>query len=42
MPPRRRAVAMRWDLHRLERHQPTLESIFLRYVTTAPERETAP
>ena len=36
-----RAVAMRWDLHRLERHQPTLESIFLRYVTTTPERGTA-
>jgi ABC-2 type transport system ATP-binding protein len=28
-----RAVAARWDLHRLERQQPTLENIFLRYVT---------
>jgi ABC-2 type transport system ATP-binding protein len=27
-----RAVAGRWDLHRLERHQPTLENVFLRYV----------
>ena len=27
-----RSVARRWDLHRLERHQPTLESVFLRYV----------
>jgi ABC-2 type transport system ATP-binding protein len=27
-----RAVAARWDLHRLERHQPTLENVFLRYV----------
>jgi hypothetical protein len=27
-----RAVAGRWDLHRLERQQPTLENIFLRYV----------
>jgi ABC-2 type transport system ATP-binding protein len=28
-----RAVAPRWDLHRLERQQPTLENIFLQYVT---------
>ncbi|MGH7399719.1 MAG: ABC transporter ATP-binding protein [Candidatus Rokuibacteriota bacterium] len=28
-----RAVAARWDLHRLERQQPTLENIFLQYVT---------
>ncbi|HSE02647.1 MAG TPA: ABC transporter ATP-binding protein [Methylomirabilota bacterium] len=28
-----RAVAARWDLHRLERLQPTLENIFLKYVT---------
>lgn len=28
-----RAVAGRWDLHRLERQQPTLENIFLRYVS---------
>jgi ABC-2 type transport system ATP-binding protein len=27
-----RSVARRWDLHRLERHQPTLESVFLHYV----------
>ena len=27
-----RSVARRWDLHHLERHQPTLESVFLRYV----------
>ncbi len=27
-----RAVAARWSLHRLERQQPTLENIFLRYV----------
>ena len=27
-----RAVAGRWDLHRLERQQPTLENIFLRYI----------
>ena len=34
-----RAVATRWDLHRLERQQPTLENIFLRYVgqSDAPE-----
>jgi ABC-2 type transport system ATP-binding protein len=36
-----RAVAARWELHRLERQQPTLENIFLRYVggpgTRAPE-----
>jgi ABC-2 type transport system ATP-binding protein len=28
-----RAVAGRWALHRLERRQPTLENVFLRYVT---------
>ena len=27
-----RAVASRWLLHRLERHEPTLENIFLHYV----------
>jgi ABC-2 type transport system ATP-binding protein len=27
-----RAVATRWSLHRLERQQPTLENVFLRYV----------
>lgn len=31
-----RAVAGRWDLHRLERQQPTLENIFLRYVKEPP------
>jgi len=33
-----RAVARRWELYRLERHQPTLENVFLRYVkdTTPP------
>ncbi len=35
-----RAVAARWDLHRLERQQPTLENIFLRYVGN-PAREAA-
>ena len=33
-----RAVAGRWDLHRLERQQPTLENIFLTYVTAPPNR----
>ena len=28
-----RAVAARWDLHRLERQAPTLENIFLRYIS---------
>jgi ABC-2 type transport system ATP-binding protein len=39
-----RAVATRWDLHRLERQQPTLENIFLRYVGQAaqsPDRSGA-
>jgi ABC-2 type transport system ATP-binding protein len=37
-----RAVAGRWDLHRLERQQPTLENVFLQYVTETPARgETA-
>jgi ABC-2 type transport system ATP-binding protein len=31
-----RAVAGRWDLHRLERLQPTLENVFLRYVGQGP------
>jgi ABC-2 type transport system ATP-binding protein len=35
-----RAVAGRWDLHRLERQQPTLENIFLRYVSQTPVGET--
>jgi ABC-2 type transport system ATP-binding protein len=36
-----RAVAGRWDLHRLERQQPTLENIFLRYVGDTPEEKAA-
>jgi ABC-2 type transport system ATP-binding protein len=28
-----RAIASRWALHRLERQQPTLENVFLRYVS---------
>jgi ABC-2 type transport system ATP-binding protein len=32
-----RAVTRRWDLHRLERQQPTLENIFLRYVSAPPD-----
>lgn len=31
-----RAIASRWDLYRLERRQPTLENIFLRYIKEAP------
>jgi ABC-2 type transport system ATP-binding protein len=36
-----RAVAPRWELHRLERQQPTLENVFLRYVSQAPAGEEA-
>jgi ABC-2 type transport system ATP-binding protein len=36
-----RAVAARWDLHRLERQQPTLENIFLQYVKEPPARGAA-
>lgn len=37
-----RAVAQRWDLHRLERQQPTLENVFLRYVAqSSKQREAA-
>jgi ABC-2 type transport system ATP-binding protein len=36
-----RVVAGRWDLHRLERRQPTLENVFLQYVTQAPPAEEA-
>jgi len=36
-----RAVAARWDLHRLERQQPTLENIFLKYVQERPGRGAA-
>jgi ABC-2 type transport system ATP-binding protein len=35
-----RTVATRWSLHRLERQQPTLENIFLRYVAGPPATET--
>ena len=31
-----RAVANRWSLHQLQRQQPTLENIFLRYVADSP------
>jgi ABC-2 type transport system ATP-binding protein len=37
-----RAVAGRWDLHRLERQQPTLENIFLRYVSQSPFESSTP
>jgi ABC-2 type transport system ATP-binding protein len=37
-----RAVASRWDLHRLERQQPTLENIFLQYVAPRAEPGAAP
>ncbi len=33
-----KAVAGRWSLHRLERQQPTLENVFLRYVGTPTEK----
>jgi ABC-2 type transport system ATP-binding protein len=36
-----RAVASRWALHRLERRQPTLENVFLRYVSQAPSEARA-
>jgi gliding motility-associated transport system ATP-binding protein len=32
-----RAVATRWSLHHLERQQPTLENVFLRYVGDLPK-----
>ncbi len=34
-----RAIASRWQLHRLERPQPTLEDIFLHYVSQTPAGE---
>ena len=37
-----RAVAGRWDLHRLERQQPTLENIFLHYVNQPQSEEESP
>ncbi len=36
-----RAVASRWELYRLERQQPTLENIFLRYVQSADQKASA-
>jgi len=36
-----RAVAGRWDLHRLERQQPTLENIFLHYVGDTAQGKAA-
>jgi ABC-2 type transport system ATP-binding protein len=36
-----RAVATRWLLHRLERQQPTLENVFLRYVGAGVSEEKA-
>lgn len=36
-----RSVAARWDLHRLERQQPTLENIFLRYISQSPAEPRA-
>jgi ABC-2 type transport system ATP-binding protein len=36
-----KAVAGRWSLHRLERQQPTLENIFLRYVGVPPDSRNA-
>jgi ABC-2 type transport system ATP-binding protein len=35
-----RAVAGRWDLRRLERQHPTLENIFLQYITQAHHGDT--
>ena len=37
-----RAVASRWNLHRLERQQPTLENVFLRYVSQSPPEARSP
>ena len=37
-----RAVATRWELHRLERRQPTLENVFLHYIgAVRPEKRAA-
>jgi ABC-2 type transport system ATP-binding protein len=36
-----RAVTRRWDLHRLERRQPTLENVFLHYVRATPDMAKA-
>ena len=37
-----RALAPRWDLHRLERQQPTLENVFLHYVSAGAKAGDAP
>jgi ABC-2 type transport system ATP-binding protein len=36
-----RKIAARWDLHRLERQQPTLENVFLRYIDHGTAQEKA-
>ena len=36
-----RVVANRWELYRLERQQPTLENIFLRYVQSSAQKASA-
>jgi ABC-2 type transport system ATP-binding protein len=36
-----KTVALRWPLHRLERQQPTLENVFLRYVGEGVSEEKA-
>jgi ABC-2 type transport system ATP-binding protein len=36
-----RVIATRWQLHRLERQQPTLENVFLHYVRDTPAAEEA-
>ena len=36
-----RVVTARWALHRLERQQPSLENVFLRYVSDAADKEAA-
>ena len=36
-----RAVATRWELHHLERRQPTLENVFLHYIGASPPEEKA-
>ena len=36
-----RVVAARWALHRLDRQQPTLENVFIRYVNAAAAEEVA-
>ena len=36
-----RAVANRWELYRLERQQPTLENIFLRYIQSPTQKASS-